>query len=177
LAINILFKFLIWCLFRTKIQQNMSSPILTAPSGNLAATMQGVWWLLSREDYTKNGERRIDPVMGADPIGILAYAKDHFTAQFMKSNRDGSAPRQPVHSGQNNTVASEGYDAYFGTYMVDEETGKVAHTLIGSVTPANIGITVSRDLRANGDQLIIQLDTTTPDGEPITRTLTWKRIS
>jgi len=155
----------------------MSSPILTAPSGNLAATMQGVWWLLSREDYTKNGERRIDPVMGADPIGILAYAKDHFSAQFMKRDRVDDTPPQVVHPGQNNTVASGGYDAYFGTYKVDEATGKVAHTLIGSVTPANVGITVSRDLRADGHQLIIQLDTTTPDGEPITRTLTWKRIS
>ena len=155
----------------------MSSPILTAPSGTLAATMQGVWWLLSREDYTKAGERRIDPLMGADPIGILAYAKDHFSAQFMKRDRADTASVQAVHSGQNNTVASGGYDAYFGTYKVDEATGKVAHTLTGSVTPANVGITVSRDLRADGDQLIIQLDTTTPDGEPITRTLTWKRIS
>ncbi|MGZ3776481.1 MAG: lipocalin-like domain-containing protein [Mucilaginibacter sp.] len=155
----------------------MPTPILTAPSGTLAATMQGVWWLLSREDYTKAGERRIDPVMGADPIGILAYAKDHFSAQFMKRDRADATPAQVAHSGQNNTAASGGYDAYFGTYQVDEETGKVAHTLIGSVTPANVGITVSRDLRADGDQLIIQLDTTTPDGEPITRTLTWRRIS
>lgn len=155
----------------------MSSPILSAPSGTLAATMQGVWWLLSREDYTKTGERRIDPVMGADPIGILAYAKDHFSAQFMKRDRADTSPAQAIHSAQNNTVSSGGYDAYFGTYKVDEETAKVAHTLIGSVTPANVGMTVSRDLRADGDQLIIQLDTTAPDGEPITRTLTWKRIS
>jgi hypothetical protein len=155
----------------------MNSPTLTAPTGNLLATMQGVWGLLSREDYTQDGERRIDPVMGADPIGILAYAKDHFSAQFMKRERSSDAAPARVHSGQNNTVASGGYDAYFGTYKVNEQTGKVAHTLLGSVTPANVGITVSRDLRADDDQLIIQLETTTPDGEPITRTLTWKRIS
>ena len=72
----------------------MAAQILSAPSGTLAVTMQGVWWLLSREDYTKNGERRIDPVMGADPIGILAYAKDHFSAQFMKRERADTAPAQ-----------------------------------------------------------------------------------
>jgi len=58
----------------------MGFQTLPAPTKNLSHLMQGVWWLLSREDRTKNGERRIDPIMGADPIGILAYAKHHFTA-------------------------------------------------------------------------------------------------
>jgi len=48
---------------------------------------------------------------------------------------------------------------------------------LGSITPANIGITVSRDLRADENKLMIQLETTTPEGEHITRTLIWKRIS
>ena len=34
-----------------------------------------------------------------------------------------------------------------------------------------------REVRVNGDNLVIQLETTTPDGEPVTRTLTWNRIS
>ena len=38
-------------------------------------------------------------------------------------------------------------------------------------------MTVYRDLRANENELIIQLETTTTEDEPITRTLTWKRIS
>ncbi len=155
----------------------MGFQVLSAPTKDLAAAMQGVWWLLSREDYTKDGQRRIDTVMGADPTGILAYAKDHFSAQFMKREGREVTASQPVHSGQNNTVASGGYDAYFGTYQVDGQTGKVAHTLIGSITPANIGIMVWRDIRVDGDQLTIQLETTTAEGERITRTLTWKRIS
>jgi len=155
----------------------MSAEILPTPSEDLAAIMQGVWWLLSREDWTHDGQQRIDPILGADPIGILSYAKNHFTAQFMKRNRTDDSPNQILQSGQNNTVAVGGYDAYFGTYEVNEQTGKVAHTLIGSISPANIGITVSRDLRANGDKLIIQLETTTTGGEPVTRTLVWKRIS
>jgi len=155
----------------------MSFQVLSAPTRDLATTMQGVWWLLSREDYTKSGQRSIDPVMGPDPIGILAYAKDHFSAQFMKRDGREVTTDQIVHSGQNNTSASGGYDAYFGTYQPDEQTGKVAHTLTGSINPANIGITVWRDVRVDGNQLTIQLETTTPDGERITRTLTWNRIS
>lgn len=155
----------------------MSSPILTSPSGTLAAHIKGIWWLLTREDWNKQGEKRIDPTLGADPVAIVSYSGTHFAAQFMKRERTESAAGQVSYSGQNNTVAVDGYDAYFGTYEVDEETGKVAHTLIGSITPANIGITVSRDMRVDNDKLIIQLETTRSDGEAITRTLTWKRLS
>jgi len=155
----------------------MSATILSDPPGNLSSLIQGVWWLMSREDWTKDEQQRIDPILGADPVGILTYADTHFAAQFMKRDRIEGFTDQPVHTGQNNTIAVGGYDAYFGSYEVNEQTGKVVHTLIGSITPANIGITVSRDLRVHDDTLTIQLETTTHEGEPVTRTLVWKRIS
>lgn len=155
----------------------MSAQIFPTPSGGLATAMRGVWWLLSREDWTKDGQQRIDPTLGADPIGIVTYASTYFAAQFMKRDRSGNPVNQIFYSGQNNTSAVGGYDAYFGTYAVNEQTGKVAHTLIGSLSPSNIGMTFLRDLRVNDDKLMIQLDTTTPEGEPIIRTLVWKRIS
>lgn len=155
----------------------MSSPVLPQPSGKLAVDIQGVWWLVSREDWTISGERRIDPVLGADPIGILAYAKNRFTAQFMKRDRTNHTTTEIITAGQNNTAAMSGYDAYFGNYAIDEETGQVSHTIVGSVTAANIGMTVLRHLRVNENKLTIQLETTTAEGEPITRILVWKRIS
>jgi hypothetical protein len=155
----------------------MGVPMLSAPSENLAKNIQGVWWLQSREDWTKDGQQRFDPVLGSDPIAIISYAKNHFAAQFMKRDRTENPTDQIIHSGQNNTSAVDGYDAYFGTYEVTEATGKVAHTLVGSVTPANIGMTVSRDLRVTQNNLTIQLETTTTKGEPIIRTLIWERIS
>jgi hypothetical protein len=146
-------------------------------SDSLKHAMQGVWWLTSREDWTKDGQKKIDPVLGADPVGILCYAKDHFAAQFMKRNRTAETAKQVFQAGQNNTSAVGGYDAYFGTYEVDKTTGKVAHTLVGSITPANVGMTVYRDLKVEKDVLTIKLETTTPEGVPVTRTLVWKRIS
>jgi len=154
----------------------MSTYILAQPSGDLAKKIQGTWWLLSREDQTKDGNKKFDPVLGDDPVGILSYAKIHFAAQFMK--RDRSIRNTEISNGaKNNTIAADGYDAYFGTYEVDEENSQVAHKLIGSVVSENIGITVSRDVRVNDDNLIIQLETTSADGEPVTRTLIWNRIS
>lgn len=155
----------------------MSLQILPKPSENLQAKMQGIWWLLSREDWTKEGEQKIDPILGSDPIAILSYAKNHFAAQFMKRDRTETTITQISSTGSNNTNAMGGYDAYFGIYEVNEGSGKVAHTLLGSITPTNIGMTVSRDLRVIEDQLLIQLQTTTSEGIPITRTLTWKRIT
>ncbi|HET9825632.1 MAG TPA: lipocalin-like domain-containing protein [Chitinophagaceae bacterium] len=155
----------------------MSSPILSRPSEKLAQDIQGVWWLLSREDWTTAGERRIDPVLGADPIGILAYAKNKFTAQFMKRDRTSGSVNDLFSTSQNNTAAFNGYDAYFGNYAVDEQTGQVSHSIVGSVVATNIGTTVLRNLWVDGNQLTIQLQTTTAEGEPVTRTLIWKRIS
>ena len=150
---------------------------MSSSSINLEDAIQGTWWLLSREDHTREGQRRIDPILGADPIAILVYAKGHFAAQFMKKDRSADSIVQSTAAGKNNTAAVGGYDAYFGTYQVMRETGQVRHVLMGSINPSNIGLTVYRDLQVNGDQLTIQLDTTTQEGEPVTRTLTWRRIN
>ena len=139
--------------------------------------IQGTWWLVSREDFTQEGIKRIDPVLGADPIAILVYAKGHFAAQFMKKDRSNDLIAQPVAAGKNNTAAVGGYDAYFGNYRVDPNSGQVEHTLVGSINPANIGLTVHRDLTVANNILTIRLATTTAENEAIMRTLTWKRIA
>lgn len=155
----------------------MSTPVSSTSPESLATAMQGIWWLVSREDYTKDGQRRIDPVLGSDPIGILSYAKDRFSAQFMKRDRTEGSGQPVFGAGQNNTSAVGGYDAYFGTYVVDKRTGTVAHTLVGSITAANIGMTVYRNLKVENNRLTIQLETSTPEGEGVVRTLVWERIS
>ena len=64
---------------------------MTSSHDTLENKIQGTWWLLSREDYTKDGERRIDPILGSDPIAILVYANNHFAAQFMKKDRSATS--------------------------------------------------------------------------------------
>jgi hypothetical protein len=138
---------------------------------------EGVWWLLSREDRARDGSPRVDPTLGSDALGILTYASGRFAAQFMKRDRQAQAtPAPAAPPGSNNTTALGGYDAYFGTYAVDPATGEVRHRLQAALNPQNVGIEVSRWLSVDGDRLRIQLETTTLDGEPITRTLTWERV-
>jgi hypothetical protein len=150
-----------------------SRPPLTA---NLAAAILGIWKLKSREDVDDTGQISIDPFLGRDPLGILCFAPSHFAAQFMKRDRSHQENvAQPVQA-KNNTVAVNGYDAYFGTYTIDENAGTLTTYLEGSISPANIGNIFTRNVRVVDNELIIQLPTTAVDGKAVTRTNTFSRI-
>jgi hypothetical protein len=157
----------------------MNPDPLPPPGADLGRAILGTWGLLTREDYDRDGRRLIDPVLGADPLGTTSFAPGHFAAQFM--NRRRTASPTPVtapapSAGANNSRAVDGYDAYFGTYTVDAAAGTITVTLKGSVAPANVGLTLTRDVRVIGDRLLIRLATTAVDGTPITRTLTFERL-
>ena len=155
----------------------MLDDLIYEEKSNSSNDFIGVWWLLSREDRAKDGSLRIDPTLGPDAKGILTYANGRFAAQFMKRDRSNISNVAAPSVGKNNTGAVGGYDAYFGTYSVDENTGEVLHRLEGALTAENVGVEVSRTLTVTGSNLVIQLETTTLDGEPITRTLTWERVA
>ena len=146
---------------------------------SLSKLLIGTWVLRSRVDRTHSGERRVEPMLGEDPIALLYYdASGYFAAQFMKRDRSAdSVVAEPTASsaGPNNTRAQGGYDAYFGTYTVDDAKGSVTQTLFGALSAANVGQVPTRAMRIDGDELAISLETTATDGEPVTRTLLWRR--
>lgn len=153
----------------------MSTSVQTP--GAYARALVGCWDLVLREDRNEAGELRIDPGLGADPIGLLVYdASGRFSAQFMRRNRStgDDAPEQAA-SGLNNTRSINGYDAYFGRYSVDEDTHMVTQTLEGALAADNVGVVVTRRMEVDGDTLTLRLPTTAADGEPIVRTLQWRR--
>lgn len=80
-------------------------------------------------------------------------------------------------SGLNNSRAINGYDAYFRKYMVDEDTHLVTQTLEGALAAENVGMVVTRPMEVDGDELTLCLPTTAVDGEPVTRTLKWRRVA
>lgn len=141
----------------------------------LSQALPGTWRLESRIDVAGNGKRHPDPMLGEDPVALLIYdTSGHFSAQFMK--RDRSTPvAAPAAAGKNNTQAQDGYDAYFGRYSVDDASGTVTQELLGSLSKGNVGMVLTREMRVDGDVLVIELDTTAADGTAVRRTLTWKR--
>jgi hypothetical protein len=142
----------------------------------LSTLLPGSWLLESRIDVQASGERHRDPALGEDPVALLFYDRSgNFAAQFMKRDRSTAAPSASADA-RNNTQAQGGYDAYFGTYVVDDKNGTVTQTLLGSLSPGNVGMVLTRAMDVRGDTLVIKLQTTAVDGTPVTRTLTWKRV-
>ena len=141
----------------------------------LAERMIGTWRLVTRVDRAADGSIRTDLALGSDPLGMLTYTRDRFSAQFMKRDRSVASVEAAPASGQNNTTAVSGYDAYFGTYHIGND-GVVLHRLEAALTHGNVGLEVARTLAVEDDKLTIVLETATQDPEPITRTLTWNRI-
>jgi hypothetical protein len=147
----------------------------TQLGGPLSKVLPGTWQLESRID-TLAGERHPDPLLGEDPVAILIYDRTgHFSAQFMKRDRSSLAQDVPSNA-RNNTRAQGGYDAYFGTYSVDDANGTVTQHLMGALSQGNVGMTLTRAMSVRGDTLVIKLETTAADGASVTRTLTWRRL-
>lgn len=133
--------------------------LIESGSKLLSGALPGTWELLSRVDVTDSGERRLDPALGDDPIAILIYDRSgHFAAQFMK--RDRSIPiRDAPASASNNSRAQGGYDAYFGTYSVDDTQGSVTQQLVGALSQENVGDVLTRTMTVEDDTLTIRLRT------------------
>ena len=142
----------------------------------LSTSLPGTWLLESRIDVTAAGERRVEPSLGEDPVALLIYDRSgHFAAQFMKRDRSGVVSDSAI-AAVNNTRAQAGYDAYFGTYTVDDTANTVTQRLLGSLSPENVGSVLTREMHVRGDELVIRLHTSAAGGIAVTRTLRWRRV-
>ena len=158
------------------ISSNTSMTTISPSDSRLSVRLPGTWRLLSRVDVTSDGTPHPDPALGSDPVALLIYDRSgHFAAQFMKRDRSSALRDGPV-GAANNTQAQGGYDAYFGSYTVNDATGVVTQRLEGSLSQANVGAVLSREMSVDGNSLIIKLATAAWDGTPVTRTLSWERV-
>ena len=132
---------------------------------SLRAALIGTWELMSREDRNGAGELVGEPLLGSDPLGLLIYdASGHFALQLMRRKRRGKSK-------------ASGYDAYFGTYVVDDKRAIVTQTLQGALSPEHVGAVITRKMSVNGETLTIQLATNNVRGETVSRVLRWRRLA
>jgi Lipocalin-like domain len=150
----------------------------TARTSGSAVGLVGTWELVSRIDRTMDGREVDEPNLGRDPIAWIIYdSAGHVAAQLMRRDRSNARSAAPSLAETNNTGAINGYDAYFGTWSFEAERGTVTHLIRASVDASAVGRTVSRQVRLEGDQLTLSFQTTSANGNPVTRTVVWKRIS
>jgi hypothetical protein len=145
----------------------------------LSQALAGTWELAGGTTVTQSG-RSLPAGSRAGFIGLVVYdGHGNFTAQFMARDRqpeDLEPANDSSASAPNNSRSVGGYDAYFGRYVVDDETGNVTQTLVGSLSPENVGQVLTRGMTVDGDELTIRVETAADDGEPALMTLHWKRI-
>src|SRR5436190_17516622 len=125
------------------------------PAVPLSVALPGTWQLLSRVDVTAAGQRKAEPSLGDDPVALLIYDRSgHFAAQFMRRDRSAVVADAPG-GASNNSRARDGYDAYFGSYSVDDAAGTVTQQLHGALSRENVGAVLTRAMQVNGDELVI----------------------
>lgn len=151
----------------------------TTPQGDTSAgggQLVGTWRLISRVVRLEDGTAVQDPGLGKTPTAYLIYdSSGHIAAQGMRLGRpmaidcgtSGPAP-------SNNSQSVNGYDAYFGTYTIDETSHTVTHHLKGALAAADVGKNLVREFQVSGDKLTIIVRTNSPKEKQII-TLTWER--
>ena len=106
----------------------------------------GSWKQISSEKSLPDGS-----IVQLDEVGLLTYdASGHMSGQAMRR----SEPSQKVPS--DSTYQSNGYDAYFGTFAVDEEKHTVTHHVQGGVAHQLVGKDLVRSYSFDGDRLIMK---------------------
>ena len=135
----------------------------------------GMWKLVSCEARSSNGE--VVYPYGRDPFGMLIYdSRGNMSVLLMRRDRPKFASGDLLRGSQEEIKAAyEGFDAYCGTYEVNEEKGTVTHHVEGSKFPNWVGTDQVRFFECSGDQLLINTPPIQMGGEQWTVYGIWAR--
>jgi hypothetical protein len=136
----------------------------------------GTWRLKSAEAQFANGE--IGRPYGENPHGYIIYdGSGHMAVQFMN-------PERPVFSGRDKSLGTDGetraailsYEAYFGTYEVDEANGEVHHHVEGSLFPNWTDSDQCRFFKFADGGLVLSTAEIPYNGTTLIGRLAWQRV-
>jgi hypothetical protein len=144
--------------------------------GVVRTQLVGAWLLESRIVRTANGDVLLDPVLGKQPTGRLFYeASGNMTLQMMRQERAQAISVPSNSQDAKNPRVVLGYDAYFGTFTVNEAKGTITHHVEGSLFPEDLGKDFTRSYRIDGDTFTLSFVSKSPEGLDVTRTLRFRR--
>jgi Lipocalin-like domain len=130
--------------------------VRTAKPSNLGPDTQhilGAWRVLSVSDTRPDGTEVPDLYLGTHPVGLFIYeATGYMCGDRMNPDRAKWADEShgtPTEM----AAAAEGYDAYCGTYEIDEGRRKVIHHLRVALVPNDVGADLIRTYEFSGNQL------------------------
>jgi hypothetical protein len=163
--------------------QTLASKEQTTSVASVRAQLIGSWRLISRQSRRANGALEVDPGLSTVPLGVLIYDQSgHVAAQLSRRDRTVAMVGEECEGAATTKGTSDtaqtilGYDAYFGTYTINEQAGTVTHHLEAALWPGDIGKDIVRHFTISGDHLTITFDTTTRERVKVTRILMWERM-
>jgi hypothetical protein len=138
---------------------------------SLRDRLLGAWGLV---DYTGRDEAGVTYApLGPGASGLLLYAApDRMSAQLMAAGRPRWPKSNATDRGEVLRAITDGYLAYAGTFVVDEEAAVVTHVPELSLIPNWVRRPQQRRIGWAGDRLV--LSTTE---EPAAYVLTWQRLT
>jgi hypothetical protein len=105
----------------------------------------GAWRLAWLEEPAAEGK-----AARVERTGTLLYTRDgHMSVQIMAPRAESPAESGPVQYEQG------GYEAYFGTFEVNEQAHTVTHHVEGALVRSLIGNDLTRVYRFSGNQLVL----------------------
>jgi hypothetical protein len=137
----------------------------------------GSWHLISGEYHYSDGT--VTYPWGKNPGGLIIYTADgHMAAQIMKSERTNFAAKDHM-NGTDTEIreAFEGYQAYYGTYTVNETQQTIDHHVTGSMFPNLVGHTLKRFFELAGNRLTLTTPPMRMGGNQVVGVLVWEKIS
>jgi len=158
-------------------QQRNADATLPNRSSGSGGKLVGTWRLISRVVTLEDGTVIRDPGLGKTPSGYLIYdSSGHMAAQLMRPDRPMAIDcGTTIAAPSENSQSVNGYDAYFGTYSIDETSHTVTHHLEGALAAADVGKNLVREFQLSGDKLTVTVRTNSPKEKQI-RTLIWERV-
>ena len=106
----------------------------------------GSWRLAWDEEQAADGK-----MFRPEQTGVIMYTRDgHMAVQIMLPEGTNSKGSNPVKYDQGS------YEAYYGTYDVDEAAHTVTHHVQGALVRSLIGKNLTRVYRLEGKQLILK---------------------
>jgi hypothetical protein len=130
----------------------VSSPGSAQSPGNASADKNavrdkliGAWRLAWLEEPAAEGK-----AARVERTGTLLYTRDgHMSVQIMAPRAESPAESGPVQYEQG------GYEAYFGTFEVNEQAHTVTHHVEGALVRSLIGNDLTRVYRFSANQLVL----------------------
>lgn len=140
--------------------------------GNVNDRLLGTWKLVSASSTTSAGERCETPY-GSSPVGFLTYTgDDRVTAMISYGERKPLSVRGGTPEEQ--AEAFKTFLAYAGRYALSDDT--ITHSVEISSIQSYVGKDLVRNVKFEGDRIILVTPPTFVNGKIQTVELIWERL-